>query len=127
MAINDRLVAEVGLRMRSRCGYCDRSPNVSLRRLQALTLHRVPQYKAVDLRSTLAIHRAPHSGHSTSPAPSCTAARRLRNRRSVRHCLARHAEEQNEASGRASGLSRSPQARQFLSPAHPVPLDTKQA
>ncbi|MBB4779066.1 hypothetical protein BJY27_000027 [Streptomyces rapamycinicus] len=83
--------------MRSRCGYCDRSPNVSFRRIQALTLHRGEQNKAVDRRSTPANHRAPHSGHAASPEPSRTAARRLRNRRSVRHCLARHADEQHTA------------------------------
>ncbi|MGY3677233.1 hypothetical protein ACVWXU_000856 [Streptomyces sp. TE33382] len=113
--------------MRSRCGHRDRSPNVSFRRRQALTLHRPEQNRAVDLRSTPATHRAPHSGHSASPTPPRTATKRLRNRRSVRHCLARHAEEQNKASGLAPDLSRSPQARQFLSLARRLPSDTKPA
>ncbi|MGN5392580.1 hypothetical protein [Streptomyces sp. JL7001] len=90
-------------------------------------MHRVEQYKAVDRFSTPTTQRAPHSGHSTSPEPSRTAARRLRNRRSVRHWLARHADEQNTACGLAPGLNRSPQARQFLSPARPVPSDTTPA
>jgi hypothetical protein len=62
--------------MRSRCGHCDRIPNVSVRRRQALTLHLGEQYIAVDRRSTPVTHRAPHSGHSASPSPSRTAARR---------------------------------------------------
>lgn len=109
--------------MRSLCPFAERF----LPAPPGLTTHRREQYTAFERRSTPATHRVPHSGHSTSLTPPCTAANRVRNRRSVRHCLARHAEEQNTASGREPDLSRSPQARQFLSPARPVPLDTTPA
>lgn len=63
------MVTEVGSGVRSPSGYCDRSPNGSARRLQALTLHRGEQNTASERRSTPATQRAPHSGHSTSPEP----------------------------------------------------------
>ncbi|KUL43654.1 hypothetical protein [Streptomyces regalis] len=113
--------------MRTLSGHCDRSPYGSFRRLQALTLHRVEQYMASDRRSTPTTHRDPHSGHSASPAPFRAAARSRRSRRSFRHCLARHADEQNSALGWVSGLNRSPQPRQILSPARPASSDTESA
>lgn len=57
----------------------------------------------------------------------CLGGRKGSELSAIPYCLARQAEEQNRASGRAPGLSRSLQARQFLSPARPVPLDTTPA
>ncbi|MEU2288473.1 hypothetical protein ABZ614_42385 [Streptomyces sp. NPDC013178] len=110
---------------RSRSRHGDAYANADRLLRQALVRHLGEQYKASDRRSTSDTHRTPHSGHSASPTPPWTAARRLRSRCAVRHCLARQADEQKTAPGRASSLSCSPQPRQILSPVCPASSDGK--
>lgn len=72
------------------------------RRRQARVRQRGEQSTASERRSTPATQAVPHAGHSTRPAPFNSAITRRRNRRSRRHDLARHAVEQNTASGCAA-------------------------
>ncbi|GAA2654173.1 hypothetical protein GCM10010425_80490 [Streptomyces spororaveus] len=124
MTGKSRNLIEGPIRMRSWRGHCDRSPNDSFRDRQALMTHRREQKTASERRSTPATQTVPHSGHATRPDPFNSAITRRRNRRSRRHDLARHAVEQNTASGRAAGLNRPPQPPHTRTPGRPEPSDT---
>ncbi|MGW6970368.1 hypothetical protein [Streptomyces sp. NPDC054952] len=83
----------------ARRALCRTAGTSDQRAREALTLHRPEQYIAFDRRSNPAIHRAPHTVHSVTPAPSLTTASRLRNLCWRRHDLERQADEQNTAFG----------------------------
>lgn len=104
------------------CGY--RSAYVRARSRHALTLQVREQYTAFDRWFTPITHRTPHTGHSAKPAPRVSAAVRSRNRRSLRHDLARHTAEQYTASGSTSTLNGSWQSRHSRPPACPALSDT---